>query len=130
MKTKLMSRRGLIAGLGAICALSLMSPLAFAAGKQDFTLHNETGKTIKEVYIAPHSDEEWGEDVMGDDVLENGEEVDIEFDPKEKADSWDMRVVFSDGKVTVWTKLMLTDITDVTLSYKDGKPWAKWKKVK
>lgn len=130
MKNMNQTRRGFLAGLGALCVSACLLPGVAKAGDQDFTLHNKTGKEIKEIYIAPHADDEWGEDVMGDDVLEDGDEVEIEFDPKEEAESWDMRVVFRDGKATVWTKLMLNDITDITLSYKDGKPWATWKKVK
>jgi len=36
-----------------------------------------------------------------------------------------LKVVFSNGSSSVWSKLILTDITDVTLYYKDGKPFAK-----
>jgi len=125
--TKLAKTASVLA-LGATMCLTTVT--AFADGAQDFTLHNKTGKTIKEVYIGPHSEDEWGEDVMGDDVLGDGDEVKISFDADEEATSWDMKVVFDDGKNSVWTKLQLQEITDITISYKTGKPWATWKKVK
>ena len=125
---KVMTKIGKLAGVLALgAAMCLTTATALADGDQDFTLHNETKKTIKEVYIDPHSEDEWGDDVMGDDVLENGEEVEMSFEADEDATSWDMKIVFADGKSSVWTKLQLTKITDITLSYKNGKPWATWK---
>jgi hypothetical protein len=127
MKKLSFRKLGKIASLVAVCALTVTLARASFAGDQDFTLHNETGKTVKELYVSPHAEDNWGEDVLGEDVLETGEEVDITFDRKEDAESWDMKVVFSDGKNSVWTKLKLTELTDITISYKNGKPWAKWK---
>lgn len=108
--------------------LLLFTSSALAQAKQDFTLHNNTGKTIEEVYVSPYNINDWEEDVMGpDDTLENRTSVDISFSRSEKADYWDIKVVFADGKTAVWGKLNLSQITDVTISFKNGKPWATWK---
>ena len=127
MKKLLFRRLGKIAALAVVCALTATLAGPSFAGDQDFTLHNQTGKTVQELYLSPHSENEWEEDVLSDEILENGEELEIKFDRKENAESWDMKVVFSDGKSSVWTKLKLTELTDITISFKDGKPWAKWK---
>jgi hypothetical protein len=115
----------------AIGVMSLFSLLGagrcFAEGKQDFTLHNQTGKVIKEVYVGPTQSEEWGDDVMGKEVVGEGESVLITFHPKATATHWDLKIVFDDDKWTVWTNFDLTTISDITISYKDGKPWATWK---
>jgi hypothetical protein len=115
----------------AAIALSLFSLLgvapSFAEGKQDFTLHNDTGKVIKEVYVGPTKSEEWGDDVMGKDVVGDGESVLITFNSRATAKHWDIKVVFDDGKWNYWTNFDLTTISDVTISFKDGKPWATWK---
>ena len=112
-------------GLLALCVLSmLLVGVAAAAGKQDFTLHNETGKTIQELYVSPNAADNWQEDVLGEDTLETGNHVDVKFARAEKADVWDLRVVFEDGKAVVWTKIKLSEITDVTISFKGGKPFA------
>ena len=114
--------------MGAICLFSLLCAAnSFAEGKQDFTLHNQTGKVIKEIYVGPTSSEEWGDDVMGKDVVGDGESVHITFHPKATAKHWDLKIVFDDDKSTVWTNFDLTTIDDITISYKDGKPWATWK---
>ncbi len=124
--------------LAAIFALSVMLvPATFAQttknfvsaasqNKQDFTLHNETGQEIKEVYVSPTETDEWEEDILGVDTLPNGDSVDISF-TRRREDMWDLKVVFRSGRSSIWTKLNLSQITDVTLSFKNGKPWATWK---
>ena len=94
--------------------------------KQDFTLHNETGLEVKEVYVSATGNDNWEEDVLGTDTLASGDEVAISFSRRHE-DMWDMKVVFRNGKSNVWTKLNLSQITDVTVSFKNGKPWATWK---
>jgi hypothetical protein len=124
--------------LVAIFALTLMLvPTAFAQrsrnfvsaatqNKQDFTLHNETRLEIKEVYISPTAAEDWEEDILGTETLASGDHVDISF-TRRREDMWDMKVVFRNGKSNIWTKLNLSKITDITISFKNGTPWATWK---
>jgi hypothetical protein len=126
MKTKIPTA----IAIGAICLFSLLgAPTGFAVeeGDLDFTLHNKTGKILDEVYIGPTSSDEWGSDVMGKDVVGEDESVHITFHPKATAKHWDLKIVFQDGTSSVWTNFDLTTIDDITVSYKDGKPWATWK---
>jgi hypothetical protein len=116
--------------IGALCLFSLLGAAASFAEEElnlDFTLHNATGKVLKEVFVGPTSSEEWGSDVMGKDVVGDGESVHLSFHPKATAKHWDLKIVFDDDKFTVWTNFDLTTIDDITISYKDGKPWATWK---
>lgn len=114
-----------VKALVALCALSiLVVPTAFAQGKQDFTLHNVTGVEIHELYVSPHSSDDWEEDVLGQDTLADGDSVDIHFSPKEKAKLWDLKVVDGKGNSITWESLNLLEISDVTLHYKNGKAWA------
>ncbi|HEX9997017.1 MAG TPA: hypothetical protein VGB45_07740 [Abditibacterium sp.] len=115
--------------LFAVLALLAVGTRAYAAGAQDFTLHNETGLEINEVYVSAHNVNDWEEDVLGDDTLSTGKEVEITFSPKEVAESWDLKVVTDTGKSYIWRKLKLMDITDVTIYLKDGKAFARSKKV-
>jgi hypothetical protein len=128
MKTKTPSAIAL-GFFGAVCLFSLLGVArSYAAeGDLDFTLHNATGKVLDQVYIGPTTSEEWGDDVMGKDVVSDGESVLIKFHPKATAKHWDLKIVFDDGKATVWTNFDLTTIDDITISFKDGKPWATWK---
>ncbi|HYJ86854.1 MAG TPA: hypothetical protein VEW46_12405 [Pyrinomonadaceae bacterium] len=103
---------------------NLASPVT--QNKQDFTLHNETGQEIIEVYASPTGVDNWEEDILGQDTLPTGESVNITFSRRHE-DRWDIKVVFRSGKNSVWNKLNLSQITDLTISYKNGKPWATWK---
>ena len=128
------SLRGLTA-LAAIFALSMMlAPTQFAHGTQnfalaatpdrlDFELHNMTGYQIEQVYVSPNNKNDWEEDVLGEGVLENGESVDITFD-RQKQDYWDLKVVFKGGKESIWYKFDLAQITDITISFRNGKAYS------
>lgn len=50
----------------------------------DFVLINRTGYDIENIYVAPTAQKTWGDDIMGRDLLEDGESVEISFDPGEK----------------------------------------------
>src|SRR5207245_11729306 len=122
MKQIILRSRVIIAP-GAL-AIFLTITVFARTGKQDFALHNQTGVEIHEVYVSPHSSEEWGEDVLGKDTLPDGESVKITFDDREKHVKWDLKVVDGKGSSIEWDDLELTKISEVTLHYKDGKAWA------
>ncbi len=112
-----------VPALAAGCIV--LSPGSVAvAGEQDFTLVNQTGVEIHRLYTAPHSSDDWEEDVLGDDTLADGESLEIQFPKKEKASKWDLRIEDSDGNSIEWEDLKLKEISTVTLHYKNGKAWA------
>ena len=90
----------------------------------DFTLVNKTGIEIYAVYVSPNNEDEWGEDVLGRDTLGNGESVDIEFSRSEKAKHWDIRIEDKAGESIEWEKFNLSEISKITLFYKNGKATA------
>ncbi len=98
-------------------------PVAMA-GDQDFTVVNKTGIEVHELYVTPHDSDDWEDDILGEDTLTNGAEVDIKFSRKEKAKLWDLKVVDADGSEVTWENLDLLEISKVTLHYKKGKAWA------
>ncbi len=91
------------------------------AGKQDFTLVNKTGFDIHEVYVSPHSSDDWEEDVMGKGILADGQSIAVKFERTDKTKEWDLKVVDGNGKATVFEKLDLLQISKATLHFKDGK---------
>lgn len=112
----------------AVCAMAiagafLMSPVVWA-GEQDFTLVNHTGVEIHKLYTSPHSSDEWEEDVLGKDTLDDGESIDITFPKREKAAHWDLRVEDENGNAINFENLNLKEISEVVLHYKNGKAWA------
>jgi hypothetical protein len=101
----------------------------------DFTVVNKTGYTIDAIYVSPADDNDWGEDVLGEDQLPNGKSFEIKFDATyEKlllafgVDKYDLRAEFSDGAEDEYYDLKLEDINTLTLTVdKKGNGVATWK---
>lgn len=113
----------LVAAL-ALVAVASVTVTAAQRRNLDFTLVNKTGLDINEVYLSPTSDSEWGEDVMGKDILKNGEKVDITFSSAETECNWDLKIVDEDDDDIIWTKLNLCTANEITLMYEGKKPTA------
>jgi len=104
----------LIAAVGA--ALLLAAAPALAA-QQDFTLENNTGYTIEQVFVSAASSRDWEEDVMGWDILADGESVEISFSSAEDACLFDLKVIYDDGEEAMWDRLDLCSISVVDIRY-------------
>jgi len=93
---------------------------ASAESELDFTLVNKTGWAIKEIYIAPSTQEEWeptDKNVLPRS-LKDEESVDITFHPRTSAPKWDLKIVWVDGGDAVeWIGFDLTEISKITLFY-------------
>ena len=112
-----------------VAALSVVASVGVKAqnAELDFKLINQTGSTIVSIYIAPHDSDQWGDDVMSEDVLANNASVDITFHPKAKAALWDLRIEDKAGSPVEWESLDLTKIEELTIKIVKGKPVATWK---
>lgn len=82
---------------------------------------NATGVEIDKLFVSPHSANEWGEDILGQDTLADGNKVEIKFHPKATAAVWDLRIEDSKGNSIEWQNLNLLTISKITLHYADGK---------
>ena len=100
--------------LSLVVALLLICSVAFA-GAQDFTLVNATGHDITHVYVSPSSANDWQEDIMGRDILADGDSVTVEFARSEAAAHWDIKVIYADGSSQYWTGFNLKQISRITL---------------
>lgn len=123
MKTRMMKAALVAAGL-AVAILSSVQLQAAQNRKLDFTLVNKTGLTIDKVFVSPSKDDEWGEDVMGKDVLKNGESVEIQFSRKETTCMWDLKIVDEEDDSVEWTDLDLCKANEITLKYEGKHPTA------
>nr|WP_295830562.1 hypothetical protein [uncultured Azospirillum sp.] len=97
-------------------SLFLLHGTAFA-GKQDFTIVNKTGYPLKHIYVSENNNNSWDEDILGRDVLDDGEYFEVAFDKAENVCKWDMKVVYDDGESAVWQGLNLCQITKLTLKW-------------
>ncbi|HYD67282.1 hypothetical protein [Azospirillum sp.] len=100
----------------AALALAIV-PVAALAGQQDFSIVNKTGYAFKHIYVSEANNNSWDDDILGRDVLDNGETLDVSFGKGEKTCIWDMKVVYDDGESAIWEDLNLCKITKLTLRW-------------
>ncbi len=108
-----MNRRVLL--LGIVMIMSLLFSSTVFAGSQDFELINNTGKAITHVYVSPTNVNDWQEDVLGRDILENGDSVQITFGNGERAANWDIKATYANGSELYWEKFNLKTISTIAL---------------
>ena len=86
--------------------------------KQDFDLVNKTGYEIKHVYVSPNKSDDWEEDVLGKDTLDDGDHWEIKFHRANKTCHWDLKVVYSiDDSTAVWGDIDLCKVEKITIRY-------------
>jgi hypothetical protein len=91
---------------------------ASAQARQDFVLVNKTGYDISEVYVSPSKRSSWEEDVLGDDLLEEGDSQTIRFRNSGNICMWDLKVVYDDDDSSaVWEDINLCKVSQVTIRY-------------
>ena len=109
--------------LAVVCSVLFCG--AVFAGEQDFTLVNDTGTDIHQLFISQSSADDWQEDVLGTGLLKDGDSADITFSGDDSTAFWDIKVVDGEGTEIVWVKLNLKKISKVTLQFDDeGNPVA------
>jgi hypothetical protein len=106
-------RKGLFAG--AFMAAAFMASAAWAAA-QDFTITNHTGHVIVTLNVSPTASNQWGPDILGRDVLANGEQAEVSFDRAEDRCIWDIRVTYDDGTENDERGINLCETTDVNFT--------------
>src|SRR3954447_5844745 len=102
-----MSRSVLLSALFALVlgAGLLVSP-SYAQDRRDFDLVNGSPAiTITHVYVSPSNDRNWGEDILGRDVLDPGETVHIFFARNDAPGQcmYDIRVLGKDNSEGILT---------------------------
>ena|ERR1039457_6570637 len=85
---------------------------------QNFTLVNQTGLTIAELYLSPTKEKTWGDDILGEGVLEDNHKMEIKFHHSATACHWDMKVVDSRKSSYEWSNINLCEECDIiTIKY-------------
>ncbi|OHE78889.1 MAG: hypothetical protein A2107_16085 [Verrucomicrobia bacterium GWF2_62_7] len=94
------------------------------AGEFSFTLINNTGVEIIDLYFSPASHGKWGKEVLLLETLPQGEEVGLQFSRPEKADAWDIKILDEQETAFQWSGLKLSEVSKVVLTIKNGQPVA------
>jgi hypothetical protein len=89
-----------------------------AAGqaRQNFTITNNTGHVLTTLNVSPSNENSWGEDILGRDVLANGENAEISFERGETQCQWDIRATYDDGGTTDARGVNLCEVATVNLT--------------
>ncbi len=85
-----------------------------AASQQNFTFVNQSGQTVVTLQVSPTGEASWGEDILGRDVLANGESAPIEFERGDDRCFWDVRATGEGGGELVMMNQNLCELTTIT----------------
>src|SRR5438477_8450731 len=94
--------RAFEAGIGLLSFILLASTSFASDGGKEFTLHNQTGKEIKQVDIGPINSDSFGEDIVIEPMANNASGH-IAFRSSAVGNEWEMRIGFADGSSSTWT---------------------------
>ncbi len=108
--------------VAAVAALGLSfaftAPVSAAEARQDFELVNKTGYDISHVFVSPSKSDDWEEDVLGKDVLSDGDAWEIRFSRADKTCKWDLKVVYADDdSAAYWKGIDLCAVSKITIKY-------------
>ncbi|HLZ86423.1 MAG TPA: hypothetical protein VKQ52_04235 [Puia sp.] len=114
-----------VLGFIALMAITNLFQTINAQSKLDFKFCNNTGNTLYSIFVSEHDARTWGKDILKEDVLGNGDCVDVTFpDYGDRTCHWDIKVTYSVDDAQAWTInfVNLCEIRKLTLyrSERDG----------
>ena len=83
---------------------------------QNFTLTNNTGHVVTTLAVSPSNSDQWGPDILGRDVLNNGESAEVTFERGDSQCQWDIKATYDDGDTTDMRAVNLCTVGTVTLT--------------
>ena len=102
--------------LALAVALALTSGAAHAGNKLVFQLSNGSGYALTELYVSPSHKDSWGDDILGFDVLLDGEAAAITIADGRATCVYDVRFVADDGSMLEEVGLDLCAAPSYTLA--------------
>jgi plastocyanin len=89
---------------------------ATAGAQQNFTITNNTGHTVVTLNVSPSNEDAWGPDILGRDMLANGESAQVTFERGDTQCQWDIKATYDDGDTTDMRGVNLCEVATVTLT--------------
>ncbi|HVQ07791.1 MAG TPA: hypothetical protein VMS43_05100 [Allosphingosinicella sp.] len=86
-----------------------------ATARQNFSVVNRTGHTVLTLNVSPTSEDEWGPDILGTQVLQAGQTAQVTFDRAETQCNYDIRATYDDGDTTDVRNVNLCQVGTVNL---------------
>lgn len=102
-----------------VLAIIMLGLVAVAAEDYYVVVDNETGYDIYFLYVSHESSDDWEEDVLGDDILWDGDSVRVDLYGY-KTPYFDIHAIDEDGDTyTVWGLNVAREDLTLTLAYLD-----------
>ncbi len=115
MKNLRLSRL-LLTSVSAFALVLVMVQSAFA-DPRDFELRNNSSVDLAYVYVSPSATDDWGDDILGVDVLPAGQTVNVSFKKFDGTTcNYDVKVVGTGGESGVLYKVDLCSVSFVSFS--------------
>ena len=102
-------RRTLVVALAALTITATTAIPAFAQDRK-VRIVNNTNFTIVRFYGSNKGSKSWEEDILGADVLDPGQSVNINFDDGTGYCKFDFKAVFNDGEELVSKNINICEI--------------------
>lgn len=103
---------------GAALASVLWVAPAFAADLV-FTLDNQSTSAINEFYVSGVDQNDWGKDILGQDVLSGGSQATITIYDAGDVCQFDLRLVYEDGSTTDERGIDVCELENATYAVTD-----------
>ena len=105
---------------GMLAVVHGCSSYAPAVKRQNagLSLTNFTGTAFSAVYLSPSSALDWQENLLVASTHNDGDTLDIQFDPNESNMEWDLKVQGIDGHYAEWKNLKVDGASEITLVLK------------
>ena len=101
----------------AIALLAALWAIPAFADPRDFAVVNNTSLVLTHVFVSPSDIADWGDDIMGRDVLDSGASVNVVFGAFDGTTClYDVKVLGQGGQVGYLYKVDLCSVTNVTFS--------------
>jgi hypothetical protein len=83
--------------------------------RQNFSILNSTGHVVMTVKVSPTSETSWGPDILGSNVLQNGQTLEVAFDRSTTECNYDIQATYDDGDTTDMRNVDLCRVGTVNL---------------
>lgn len=110
------SKTGLIVGVVAAVIVLIVAIGIFIVGNSEketlsfnLSVVNDTGVDIYALYASQPEVDDWEEDILADEVLYDGETIDVEFTVTEDTLDWDFAIEDIDGNIIEFYGLSFED---------------------
>lgn len=83
--------------------------------RQNFSVVNTTGVTVATLQVSPSTESEWGDDILGTQVIAPGQTAQVVFDRAEEQCNYDIRATYTDGDTSDVRNVNLCQVSSVNL---------------